>query len=116
MDAASTALVVRSTELDLASLTSAAKDLRLARAGDRGPGSALEVAQQQALQERRRGDRERHFHGEVWTKDPHGGRHRKVCSWAFSRSQTHLLCACSCYKSLRNCFACQELLAELEGC
>ena len=80
MDATSTALVVRSTDLDLASLTSVAKDLQLARAGDRGPGSALEVAQQQALQERRRGDRERHFHGEVWTKDPHGGRHRKVCS------------------------------------
>ena len=76
----STALALRSTNTDLASLTDAAKDLQLARAGDRGPGSALEVAQQQALQERRCADRERHFHSEVWTKDPHGGRHRKVCS------------------------------------
>ena len=99
MDATSTALVVRSTALDLAGLTSAAQDLQLARAGDRGPGSALEVAQQQALQERRRGDREHHFHGEVWTKDPHGGRHRKVRPWRRGHGGASQLCEeaqCAC--------------------
>lgn len=115
MDATSKVLALCSTKMDLDSLTDAVKDLQLARADDRGPSSALEVAQQQALQEGRRADRERHFHGEVWTKDPHGGRHRKVCYWRFPQGDPATLRRCpkclSCLTGLYPCFAYAKLLA-----
>ncbi len=73
------ALALRSTNTDLLpTVGDDAKQLQLARAGDGGPVSALEVKRQQLLQEQRAADRERHHHKEIWTKDPHGGPYRKV--------------------------------------
>ena len=67
-------LAVRSTATELVP-GKAQSDLQLARVALAG---VLDAELQRRLQEQRLADRERHYHKEIWTKDPHGGPHRKV--------------------------------------
>jgi len=67
-------LAVRSTATELVP-GKAQSDLQLARVA---PAGARDADLQRRLQEQRLADRERHYHKDIWTKDPHGGPHRKV--------------------------------------
>jgi hypothetical protein len=83
-------LAVRSTATELVP-GKAQSDLQLARVALAG---ARDADLQRRLQEQRLADRERHYHKEVWTKDPHGGPHRKVPPLRPRCPQPHILTGC----------------------